>query len=141
MSSQRSRRVSMLDVHIALCAIAWGIVVLLPPNNLFNAYLNLRPLGQWGISEIVSGTLSIAGGVFHLWTIFKRGYIWGRWTMTLGSGWWLILFLSGIQSRPIMPATGVYLVTALMCGYQAVKAKHLADSDINRQSTSDKPAI
>lgn len=119
----------MLDIHIALCAIAWGIVVLLPPNNLFNAYLNLRPLGQWGISEIVSGILSIAGGAFHLWTIFKGNYVRRRWTMTLGGGWWLILFLSGVQARPIMPSTGVYLVTALMCACQAVKAKHTTSGD------------
>lgn len=117
-------RVSMLDIHIALCAIAWGIVVLLPPNDLFSAYLNLRPLGRWGISEIVSGCLSILGGILHLWVVFKAGYVWRRWTMTLGSAWWTILFLSGLQSPLIMPSTGVYLVTAIMSGCQAVKARY-----------------
>lgn len=121
----RYHRISVLDIHIALCAIAWGIVVLMPPNNMFNTYLNLRPLGRWGISEVVSGVMSIMGGVFHLWVVFRCSYIWRRWTMTLGSGWWIVLFLSGVQSDPILPSTGVYLVTAFMCGFQAVKAKHL----------------
>lgn len=124
------QRVPMLDIHIALCAVAWGVIVLLPPNNLFSTYVALRALGQWGVSEIVSGCMSIAGGAFHLWVVCRHrhrhphNYILRRLTMTLGSGWWVILFLSGIQTPTTLPSAGVYLVTGVMCGVQAIRAKH-----------------
>lgn len=125
MIQYHQRSISMLDIHISLCSIAWGIVVLLPPNNLFKGYITLHALGSWGVNEFVSGILAIVAGIclLCLAVLGDSKYFYRRFILIGGCAWWVLVTLSSIHIHPTPPAVGIYLTTAIMCGVQAVRAK------------------
>ena len=124
------RRISMLDLHLSICAIIWGLFLLIPPNDSFHAYVTLKNMGAWGLNEVTAGIGSVIWGVFSFWATFRGSYGYRRASLLGSSAWWILITISSLGAYPILPASGVYLTTSVMAGIQAIRAKHRPGSEM-----------